>query len=71
MYKSVKPVTFTLPLPLLEELDFLSKELGKKKTAIVKEALEMYLDMYDLKVAQSRLKDKNIPANEFFKELGI
>ncbi len=71
MYKSVKPTTFTLPLPLLEELDRLSKELGKKKTAIVTEALEMYLDMNDLKVAQSRLGDKNIKADDFFKELGV
>ena len=71
MYKSVKPSTFTLPLPLLEELDTLAKKLGKKKTAIVKEALEMYLDMYELEIAQSRLNDKNIKAEEFFKELGV
>jgi len=31
MYKTVKPTTFTLPLALLEELDALSKELGRKK----------------------------------------
>ncbi len=71
MYKSVKPSTFTLPLPLLEELDTLAKKLGKKKTAIVKEALEMYLDMHELEIAQSRLNDKNIKAEEFFKELGV
>ena len=71
MYKTVKPATFTLPLPLLEELDALSKELGKKKTSIVAEALEMYLDMHDLKVAQSRLNEKSIKADEFFKEIGL
>ena len=53
MYKTVKPATFTLPLPLLEELDNVARELGKKKTAIMTEALEMYLDMNDLKVAKT------------------
>lgn len=71
MYKTVKPTTFTLPLTLLDELDGLAKELGKKKTAIVTEALEMYMDMNDIKQAEKRLQEKSIPANEFFKELGI
>ncbi len=71
MYKTVKPATFTLPLPLLEELDSLARELGKKKTAIMTEALEMYLDMNDLKTAESRLGDENIKADTFFKELGV
>lgn len=70
MYKTVKPTTFTLPLVLLDELDHLAKELGKKKTAIVKEALEMYMDMNDLKIAESRLNDKNIKADAFFEQLG-
>lgn len=71
MYKTVKPTTFTLPLTLLDELDGLAKELGKKKTAIVTEALEMYMDMNDIKQAEKRLQEKSIPADEFFKELGI
>ncbi len=70
MYKTVKPTTFTLSLTLLDELDSLAKELGKKKTAIVTEALEMYMDMNDLKQAENRLHEQNIPADEFFKELG-
>lgn len=71
MYKTVKPATFTLPLPLIEELDILSKETGKKKTSIVAEALEMYMDMYDLKIAKSRLSENNIKADDFFRELGV
>jgi len=71
MYKTVKPTTFTLPLVLLEELDNLAKDLGKKKTAIVTEALEMYMDMNDLKVAENRMNDENIKADVFFEELGI
>lgn len=71
MYKTVKPATFTFPLPLLEELDNVARELGKKKTAIMTEALEMYLDMHDLKTAESRLGEENIKADAFFKELGV
>ena len=71
MYKTVKPTTFTLPLSLLSELDSLAKDLGKKKTAIVTEALEMYMDMNDLKIAQSRLNDENIKADDFFDALGV
>ena len=29
------------------------------------------MDMNDLKQAEKRLQDRNIPADEFFKELGI
>jgi len=74
MYKTVKPTTFTLPLALLEELDILAKELGRKKTSIVTDALEMYMDYHDLKVADKRLAnsdDRNIKADDFFKDLGL
>jgi len=69
MYKTVKPTTFTLPLTLIEELDNLSKSLRKKKTAIVAEALEMYMDMHDLKIAESRLDDETVDADLFFEAL--
>lgn len=74
MYKTVKPTTFTLPLDLLEDLDAMSKEMGKKKTAIVSEALEMYMDYQDLKLAKKRLDDPNsytLSHEEVLKELGI
>ncbi len=73
MYKTVKPTTFTLPLELLEDLDAMSKELGKKKTAIVSEALEMYMDYQDIKLAEERLKNSEgtVSSDEFFKELGV
>ena len=71
MYKTVKPTTFTLPLPLLDELDHLAKSSGKKKTAIVTEALEMYMDMNDLKQAEARLEEPTIEADTFFEELGV
>lgn len=72
MYKSVKPTTFTLPLGLIEDLNLMAKELNKKKTQIVTEALEMYMDYQDLQIAQSRLNDNTprVKADDFFKELG-
>ena len=73
MYKTVKPTTFTLPLELLEDLDIMSKELGKKKTAIISEALEMYMDYQDIQLAKKRLSQSEgtIEADDFFKELGV
>lgn len=73
MYKTVKPTTFTLPLELLEDLDIMSKELGKKKTAIISEALEMYMDYQDIQLAKKRLSQSEgtIKAEDFFKELGV
>lgn len=72
MYKTVKPTTFTLPLDLLSDLDEMSKEMGKKKTAIVTEALEMYMDYQDVKLAEDRLVNSNrLKSDEFFKELGV
>ncbi|MFY9088357.1 ribbon-helix-helix domain-containing protein [Arcobacter aquimarinus] len=73
MYKTVKPTTFTLSLELLEDLDIMSKELGKKKTAIISEALEMYMDYQDIQLAKQRLNDSSgtISHDELLKELGI
>ena len=71
-YKNVKPVTFTLPFNLIEDLENLSKELNKKKTAIIKEALEYYMDYQDIQLAKKRLKDPEfVEADKFFEELGV
>jgi len=70
MYKTVKAATFTLPLEILEDLDNLSDELGMKKTAIVTEALEMYMDLQDLKLAKYRAsEDDSISEDDFFADL--
>ena len=70
-YKNVKPITFTLPFNLIDELDILSKELNKKKTTIVKEALEYYMDYQDIQLAKKRLeKPTLVKADDFFKDLG-
>ena len=71
-YKNVKPVTFTLPFNLIDELDTLSKELNKKKTTIVKEALEYYMDYQDIQVAKKRLDNSTLmKADDFFNDLGV
>ena len=72
MYKTVKKATFTLSIELLEDLEVMSKEMRKKKTAIVSEALEMYMDYQDIQLAKKRLNDSTgtIKADDFFKELG-
>ena len=72
MYRTVKKATFTLSIELLEDLDVMSKEMGKKKTEIVSEALKMYMDYQDIQLAKKRLNDSSgtIKADDFFKELG-
>lgn len=69
MYKTVKPTTFTLPLGVLEDLNTMAKELSKKKTTIVTEALEMYMDHQDLKEANHRLTNntETLSAEEFWR----
>lgn len=73
MYKTVKPTTFTLPHLILEDLETISQELGKKKSAIIVEALEMYMDYQDLQLAKKRVQESEgrISADAFFKELGV
>ena len=69
--------TFTISDFIIDELNSVSLELNEKKSHIVEKALSMYLDYIDEKIADKRLdelqlgKEKLIPADEVFKELGI
>jgi predicted DNA-binding protein len=69
--------TFTLPDNVLEELNELSDELGKKKSHIVKEALDQYFDTMDLRIAKKRSdelksgKKEAIPFEKIKEEIGI
>ena len=69
--------TFTLSDFIVEELNSVSSELNEKKSHIVEKALSMYFDYIDEKIADKRLddlksgKEKLIPAEDVFKELGI
>ena len=69
--------TFTVSDFIIDELNSVSKELDEKKSHIVEKALSMYFDVLDEKLADKRLKELEdgkenlVPANQFFKELGI
>lgn len=69
--------TFTISDFIIDELNEISKELNEKKSHIVEKALNMYFDHIDEKIADKRLddlksgKEKLIPADTVFKELGI
>jgi predicted DNA-binding protein len=69
--------TFTLSDFIIDELNEVSEELHEKKSHIVEKALSMYFDYIDVQIAEKRLdnvksgKEKVIPAEEVFKELGL
>ncbi|MGE4419518.1 MAG: CopG family transcriptional regulator [Sulfurimonas sp.] len=69
--------TFTISDFIIDELNSVSEELNEKKSHIVEKALSMYFDALDEKLSDKRLKnledkkEKLIPANEVFKELGL
>lgn len=69
--------TFTVSDFIIDELNSVSLEMNEKKSHIVEKALSMYFDYIDEKIADKRLddiqngKEKLIPSDEVFKELGI
>ena len=70
-----KIITIRLPEELSEKLDDLSLEIRRKKSFIIKSALEQYLDEYaDYQIALDRSKDKQdkkITSEDLRKEFGI
>jgi RHH-type rel operon transcriptional repressor/antitoxin RelB len=70
-----KIITVRLPEEISDKLDYLSNEVSRKKSFIIKSALEQYLDEYtDYQIALDRLKDKQdkIITSEYLREeLGI
>jgi len=69
--------TFTVSDFIIDELNSVASELNEKKSHIVEKALSMYFDVLDEKLSDQRLKnledkkEKLIPADEVFKELGL
>ncbi|EAI9593264.1 ribbon-helix-helix domain-containing protein, partial [Campylobacter jejuni] len=58
MKRNVKTYSFRMPLELKERLDNLSKNLSKPKSAIVKEAIEAYLnEVEDFSFAVNALEE--------------
>lgn len=70
-----KIITVRLPEEISDRLDDLSLEIRRKKSFIIKSALEQYLHEYaDYQIALDRLKnkqDKIITSEDLRKELGI
>ncbi len=70
-------LNISLEEELARELDEIAKELGEKKSHIIRDALMYYFDYLDIKIAEKRLKaidegkSKLIPAEEVFKEAGL
>ena len=69
--------TFTVSDYIIDELNEVSAELNEKKSHIVEDALTMYFDYLDAKIADKRIEDiksgkeRVVPAEEVFRELGI
>ncbi|RUM67047.1 MAG: CopG family transcriptional regulator [Sulfurospirillum sp.] len=69
--------TFTVSDFIIDELNEIAEELDEKKSHIVEKALSMYFDYLEAQIADKRLddikngKEKVIPAEEVFKELGL
>jgi predicted DNA-binding protein len=69
--------TFTVSDFIIDELNEVSEELNEKKSHIVEKALTMYFDHIDMQIADRRIddirsgKEKVIPAEDVFRELGL
>lgn len=70
-----KIITVRLPEEISDKLDDLSLEIRRKRSFIIKSALEQYLNEYaDYQIALDRLKDKQdriITSKDLRKDLGI
>ena len=70
-------MNISLDKEIADELESIAKELGEKKSHIIRDALMYYFDYLDEKIAEKRLKDieegrsKLIPAEEVWKKLGL
>ena len=70
-------VNISLDNSIAKELDKISKEIGEKKSHIVKDALIYYFDYLDILIAEKRLKalengeSEMVPAEEVWKKAGL
>lgn len=76
-YVNVTKMSITLDNAVASELEAIAKELNEKKSHLIENALMIYFDMLDEKLADKRLKEletgktKTIPAEDVWKELGL
>ena len=74
MSEELKTISIDIPAALAAEIDDISSQLGKSKTEILTDALNMYMDYHDLQFAVESAKDPNdrpLTADEFFDDLDI
>jgi RHH-type rel operon transcriptional repressor/antitoxin RelB len=76
-YVNVTKMSITLDNEVMMELNAIAKELNEKKSHLIENALMIYFDMLDEKLADKRLRElesgvvKAIPAQDVWKELGL
>jgi predicted DNA-binding protein len=74
MSEELKTISLDIPVTLAKEIEDISSQLGKSKTEILTDALNMYMDYHDLQFAVESAKDPNdrpLTADEFFDDLDI
>jgi predicted DNA-binding protein len=69
-------LNITLPPYLAKELTDVSNEMNNKKSRIIAEALELYFDELDVRIAENRLDEidddeSTVPASEVWEKLGL
>lgn len=76
-YVNVTKMSITLDNEVMMELNAIAKELNEKKSHLIENALMLYFDMLDEKLADKRLREletgavKAIRAEDVWKELGL
>lgn len=76
-YVNVTKMSITLDNEVMMELNAIAKELNEKKSHLIENALMIYFDMLDEKLADKRLRElesgavQAIPAQDVWKELGL
>ncbi|MFA6145461.1 MAG: hypothetical protein WCW84_07625 [Sulfurimonas sp.] len=76
-YVNVTKMSITLDNEVVMELNAIAKELNEKKSHLIENALMIYFDILDEKLADKRLRELEsgtvtaIPAQDVWKELGL
>jgi len=76
-YVNVTKMSITLDNEVMMELNAIAKELNEKKSHLIENALMIYFDILDEKLADKRLRELEsgtvtaIPAQDVWKELGL
>lgn len=67
-------LNITIPTSMNEQINSFAEELNEKKSHIITNALDMYFDYLDLRVAEKRLSEDDgvrYSLDEIKEELGI